>query len=327
MSEPSSPYTQFVTAEVDAVGHRVVHGGPRLVEPTADRRRRPRVHRASSRRSRRFTTRRRSRASTLRHAPSPAVPQVAVFDTAFHATIPPEAATYALPRIWREDWGIRRYGFHGLSVQWCSERAPELLGALQTRSPPRRLPPRRWLLGDGGPRRALGRHDDGLLAARGGPDGDALGLDRSWRPPLRPTRARPVRRRGRSGPERGVGARGSVRRKRSSCARGGGSDDEHAQLALGVYTYRIAGAVAAMAAAAGRARRARLHRGRRRALGASPSGRLRSPRRFSASSSIPSSTSARPPTRTWRRPESAARVLVIAAREELVVARAVRALL
>jgi acetate kinase len=58
----------------------------------------------------------------------PDVPHVAVFDTAFHATMPDEAATYALPRRWR-DRGIRRYGFHGLSVQWCSEqlRVPRLV--------------------------------------------------------------------------------------------------------------------------------------------------------------------------------------------------------
>jgi acetate kinase len=52
----------------------------------------------------------------------PEVPHVAVFDTAFHATIPPEAHTYALPRRFREELGIRRFGFHGLSVQWASER-------------------------------------------------------------------------------------------------------------------------------------------------------------------------------------------------------------
>ena len=52
----------------------------------------------------------------------PDVPHVAVFDTAFHATIPDEAATYALPKRFREDLGIRRYGFHGLSVQWSTER-------------------------------------------------------------------------------------------------------------------------------------------------------------------------------------------------------------
>ena len=53
---------------------------------------------------------------------------MAVFDTAFHASMPAEASTYAIPRTWREDWGIRRYGFHGLSVQWCAERVAELLG-------------------------------------------------------------------------------------------------------------------------------------------------------------------------------------------------------
>ena len=54
----------------------------------------------------------------------PGVPHVAVFDTAFHATIPAEAFTYALPQRWREQWGIRRYGFHGLSVAWAAERVP-----------------------------------------------------------------------------------------------------------------------------------------------------------------------------------------------------------
>jgi acetate kinase len=50
----------------------------------------------------------------------PGIPHIAVFDTAFHATIPALAATYALPGEWRHD--VRRYGFHGLSVQWSSER-------------------------------------------------------------------------------------------------------------------------------------------------------------------------------------------------------------
>ena len=52
------------------------------------------------------------------------VPHVAVFDTAFHATIPPEAATYAVPQSWRDEWGIRRFGFHGLSVEWSARRVP-----------------------------------------------------------------------------------------------------------------------------------------------------------------------------------------------------------
>ncbi len=58
----------------------------------------------------------------------PGVPHVAVFDTAFHATLPPEARTYAVPRRWTEQWGIRRYGFHGLSFAYCARRAAEMLG-------------------------------------------------------------------------------------------------------------------------------------------------------------------------------------------------------
>ena len=54
----------------------------------------------------------------------PGVPHVAVFDTAFHSTLPDEALTYAVPRRWSEEWGIRRFGFHGLSVQWSAERVP-----------------------------------------------------------------------------------------------------------------------------------------------------------------------------------------------------------
>jgi acetate kinase len=54
----------------------------------------------------------------------PDVSHVAVFDTAFHATLPAEAFTYAVPQRWREQWGIRRYGFHGLSVAWATERVP-----------------------------------------------------------------------------------------------------------------------------------------------------------------------------------------------------------
>ncbi len=57
----------------------------------------------------------------------PELPAVACFDTAFHATLPAAAATYALPAEWRERWGLRRYGFHGLSHAWVARRAPELL--------------------------------------------------------------------------------------------------------------------------------------------------------------------------------------------------------
>ena len=58
----------------------------------------------------------------------PGVPHVAVFDTAFHATLSPEAFTYPIPARWTRDWGIRRFGFHGLSHAYCARRAAELLG-------------------------------------------------------------------------------------------------------------------------------------------------------------------------------------------------------
>ena len=58
----------------------------------------------------------------------PDVPHVAVFDTAFHQTLPPHAHTYAVPRQWREHFGVRRYGFHGISYRYVSRRAAALLG-------------------------------------------------------------------------------------------------------------------------------------------------------------------------------------------------------
>ena len=108
---------------VEGVVHRVVHGGPHLLEPVLiDDDVRAELERATE-------------LAPLHNAPAlevidqaraalPDVPHVAVFDTAFHATIPEEASTYALPQRWREEWGIRRYGFHGLSVAWSAERVP-----------------------------------------------------------------------------------------------------------------------------------------------------------------------------------------------------------
>ena len=62
----------------------------------------------------------------------PDLPVVACFDTAFFACLPPAAATYALPRTWIEEWGIRRFGFHGLSHAYASRRAAQLLGRPST---------------------------------------------------------------------------------------------------------------------------------------------------------------------------------------------------
>ncbi len=58
----------------------------------------------------------------------PGVPSYACFDTAFHSGMPPRAATYAIPEQWRARYGLRRYGFHGLSHGYCAVRAGQLLG-------------------------------------------------------------------------------------------------------------------------------------------------------------------------------------------------------
>jgi acetate kinase len=58
----------------------------------------------------------------------PKVPQVAAFDTAFHATLSEAARTYPVPQKWTREWGMRRYGFHGLSHSYCAGRAAEMIG-------------------------------------------------------------------------------------------------------------------------------------------------------------------------------------------------------
>jgi acetate kinase len=112
--DSSRPVESF--QEADAVGHRVVHGGPRFVEPV---RIDDEVEQAIEDLSEIAPLHNTPALAAIREARAalPDVPHVATFDTAFHATIPPEAATYAIPASWRENWGIRRYGFHGLAVE------------------------------------------------------------------------------------------------------------------------------------------------------------------------------------------------------------------
>jgi acetate kinase len=115
-------------APIDAVGHRVVHGGTDFVEPvvlTPDVVRRltaltdlAPLHQPTSLRGIDLVTR-----------VLPDVVAVACFDTAFHAGMPAAAKTYALPKEWRTQWGVRRFGFHGLSHAWASRRVAELVGS------------------------------------------------------------------------------------------------------------------------------------------------------------------------------------------------------
>ena len=109
--------------DVNAVAHRVVHGGARLAVPVVidDAVERELVALAELAPLHNGPALEGIRAA---RAALPDVPHVAVFDSAFHATLPAEATTYPLPRRWREEWEIRRYGFHGLSVQWAAERVP-----------------------------------------------------------------------------------------------------------------------------------------------------------------------------------------------------------
>jgi acetate kinase len=104
----------------DAVGHRIVHGGsfdqPQLLDEAVEREIERLTVLAPLQNRRALDGIRRVRERL------PDVPQVAVFDTTFHRTLPEAAATYAIPRIWRETYGIRRTGFHGLSVQWAASR-------------------------------------------------------------------------------------------------------------------------------------------------------------------------------------------------------------
>ena len=84
----------------------------------------------------------------------PDVPQVAVFDTAFHQTVPPVAYTYAVPAQWREEYGIRRYGFHGTSHGFVTGEAARLLGQARRGDQPDRPAPGQRSLGHGRPRRS-----------------------------------------------------------------------------------------------------------------------------------------------------------------------------
>jgi acetate kinase len=121
--DSAAPVTSLDQAprDVVAVAHRVVHGGTRFRDPVVvdgD------VLTALDELSELAPLHNGPALAAIAEARRalPDVTHVAVFDTAFHATMPPEASTYALPRPWREEWGMRRYGFHGLSIAWAAER-------------------------------------------------------------------------------------------------------------------------------------------------------------------------------------------------------------
>jgi acetate kinase len=119
-------FVNFV-GPLDAIGHRVVHGGTQFTDPVV----------IDS--SVRVELEAMSDLAPLHNPPAltaidaltdlaPTVPAVACFDTAFHRSLKPASSTYALPHAWVEGWGLRRYGFHGLSCEWSVHRAAHMLG-------------------------------------------------------------------------------------------------------------------------------------------------------------------------------------------------------
>ena len=112
---------------IAAVGHRVVHGGARFSAPTVldDA-----VVEAIAALSALAPLHNPANVAGIRAARAalPDLPHVAVFDTAFHATLPRRARAYALPQETASAHGIRRYGFHGTSHAWCSRQVAESLG-------------------------------------------------------------------------------------------------------------------------------------------------------------------------------------------------------
>lgn len=114
-------------SEIDAVGHRVVHGGEKFAHSVIIT---PAVKTAIRVCSDLAPLHNPANMTGIEacEAAMPGVPQVAVFDTAFHQTMPSEAYMYALPYDVYEEYGIRRYGFHGTSHAFVANRAAEMLG-------------------------------------------------------------------------------------------------------------------------------------------------------------------------------------------------------
>ena len=110
----------------DAVGHRIVHGGTRFTGPVRLDVDAVAALRALTPLAPLHQPAALAAVDAVREA-LPDIPAVACLDTAFHATLPAAAATYALPRDWRERHALRRYGFHGLSHAFAARRTAELL--------------------------------------------------------------------------------------------------------------------------------------------------------------------------------------------------------
>jgi acetate kinase len=242
-------------AGAQAVAHRIVHGGERFHEAVLID---AKVRGALAELTELAPLHQPRGLSALESVVEalPELPQVACFDTAFHASMPAAAATYALPQRWRMRWGVRRYGFHGLSHAWVARRVPQLLRAGKQ-------------VGDGELRIVSAHLGSGasLCAIRGGRSVDTTMGFTPLEGLVMATRS------GSLDPglvlwllERpGIDAREleqTLEHSSGLLALGGSADmrilleragegDTEAQLAIDVYIHRLRGGIAAMAAALG----------------------------------------------------------------------------
>jgi acetate kinase len=314
----SEPVESLAAApkDVRGVAHRFVHGGhrfrdPALVDDAVERELAALadlapLHNAPA-----------LRALAEARAALPDASHVAVFDTAFHATIPDVAAAYAVPRRWRDDWGIRRFGFHGLSVQWAAEQVPvprlvvchlgggcSVTAVRDGRSvdttmgfTPLEGVPMATRSGTVDPGALLHLLRTGALTA------DELDHDLEHA----------------SGLLGLSGLSDSVRELTASTA-------PEARLALDVYAYRIAGAIATMATAAGGLEALAFTAGvgeHSASVRAAVCGRLR----FLGVELDENANESARPDAELAVPGSAVRIVVLRAREELIAAREARSVL
>ncbi len=113
-------------SEIGVVGHRIVHGGPKLTQPV---RITPEVKEDIENVAAIAPLHNQAglEGIELIEKLSPNIPQIAIFDTGFHRTLPPEAFVYPVPYSWYERDGIRRYGFHGINHEYCAHRTAQFL--------------------------------------------------------------------------------------------------------------------------------------------------------------------------------------------------------
>ena len=243
---------------VDCIGHRIVHGGAEFTGPVVvDDGVRARLERLGD-------------LAPLHNPPAlaaldagraaaPDVPTVATFDTAFHAGLPAAARRYAVPAEWEARFGLRRYGFHGLSCQWALTRAGALLGA-----EPATLRLVVCHLGGGASATAIvgGRSVDTTMGftpteglVMGTRPGDLDPAAVAWLVlhgglGIAEVAEALERRSGLAGLTAGTGPAGSTSDMRELLGRRDGGD-QVAEEAVAVYVHRLRAKIAAMAAAAG----------------------------------------------------------------------------